>query len=159
MALVVEDGTGVAGANTYADLVVVREYATDLGLTVPAEDSELSVHVFRAMEWFELHEFPHTPKYTDGLKFPREDEDTIPQTVVKLICAAAATSVDIPLLPQYAGNALGDLKKKKLDVMEREYYASTYSSSLPQLTKLDAMILPLLGGFGLGSGRLQTLRV
>lgn len=160
MPLIVEDGTGVDGANTYVTVDEVRTYATDRGITLPTDDAEVAVHIYNGMDWFEMHDFPGVQTYDDAsLSFPRDGDEVIAALVIKVVCAAATTDVSIPLLPQYAGSADGSLKMKKLDVIEKEFYEGGYSSRLPQLTLLDGLIQPLLGGFGLGAGRLQTLRV
>lgn len=160
MALILEDGTGVDGANTYVSVEDVRAYAADRGVTMPVDDAAVAVHIYNGMDWFEMHDFPGVQTYEGaGLSFPRDGDEVIAALVVKVVCAAATTDVSIPLLPQYAGSADGSLKMKKLDVIEKEYYEGDYSSRLPQLTLLDGLIQPLLGGFGLGAGRLQTLRV
>ena len=52
MALIVEDGTGVSGANSYADLVTIRTYAEARQVTLPA-DPNLEAFVFKGMDYLE----------------------------------------------------------------------------------------------------------
>ena len=79
MALVVEDGTGVAGANSYLSLVAIRTYATTHGLTVSGDDVELEASVLDAMAYIEAIEFGFPTFHgtrtdiTQPLSWPRKD--------------------------------------------------------------------------------------
>jgi hypothetical protein len=53
MALVVEDGTGVAGADSYADLTTLRAYAAKRGVTLSADDATLGPLAYKAMDYLE----------------------------------------------------------------------------------------------------------
>ena len=166
MAIVVEDGTIVAGANSYVTLAEVRAYATLRGITVPAADGDLEKHLHRAMDWFESDDFPSARlDATQELSFPRDVivvdgirymEGAIPKLVKQIICEATCTSVTIALQPQFAGSSLGQLKRKKVDVLEKEYFPSQGTSSyMPILAKLDALMEKLLYADGF---RLTVLR-
>ena len=50
MAIIVEDGTGVAGANSYASAATITAYALDRGITLPASVDSL---IYRAMDFLE----------------------------------------------------------------------------------------------------------
>ena len=54
--LVVEDGTNVAGANSYVDLTYARTYAESVGLVLPAADEALKVVLLAAMTYIEGQE-------------------------------------------------------------------------------------------------------
>ena len=56
MALIVEDGTRPAGANSYVSLVVAREYALARGITLSAVDATLESQIIKAMDWVESHD-------------------------------------------------------------------------------------------------------
>lgn len=53
MALVVEDGTGVAGADSYADLATLRAYAAKRGVTLSPDDATLEPFAYKAMDYLE----------------------------------------------------------------------------------------------------------
>lgn len=53
MALVVEDGTGVSGADSYADLTALRAYAAKRGVTLSADDATLEPLAYKAMDYLE----------------------------------------------------------------------------------------------------------
>ena len=166
MAIIVEDGTIVADANSYVTLAEVRAYATLRGITVPAADGDLEKHLHLAMDWFESEDFPSARlDATQSLSFPRDAivvdgirymEGAIPKLVKQIICEATCTSVTIALQPQFAGSSLGQLKRKKVDVLEKEYFPSQGTSSyMPILAKLDALMEKLLYADGF---RLTVLR-
>jgi len=166
MAIIVEDGTIVADANSYVTLAEVRAYATLRGITVPAADGDLEKHLHLAMDWFESEDFPSARlDATQELSFPRDVivvdgvrymEGAIPKLVKQIICEATCTSVTIALQPQFAGSSLGQLRKKKVDVLEKEYFPATSTASfMPVLAKLDALMQKLLYADGF---RLTVLR-
>lgn len=166
MAIIVEDGTIVADANSYVTLAEVRAYATLRGITVPVADGDLEKHLHLAMDWFESEDFPSARlDATQELNFPRDVivvdgvrylEGAIPKLVKQIICEATCTSVTIALQPQFAGSSLGQLKRKKVDVLEKEYFPSQGTASyMPILAKLDALMEKLLYADGF---RLTVLR-
>lgn len=55
MALTVEDGSIVTGANSYVTLAAARSYAAARGATVPVADADLEVMVIKAMDYLESH--------------------------------------------------------------------------------------------------------
>lgn len=168
MTITVEDGTIVDGANSYVELQEVRDWATDRGITLPADDADLEPKVHLAMDWFEAYDFVGSRvDVAQALSFPRSGvvidgieygENEIPPLVKDCVIQATIDAVSVELEPTIAGSTKGNLKKSKLDVIEKEYFEPTWSSQQPRLAKLMRMIQPLLGG-GLGTGRLNVLRV
>lgn len=169
MTLIVEDGTIVAGANSYVSLTTVKTYCAARGIAFPA-DNILEQKVSMAMDWFEHYTFksdrvdvttpqalshPRKSVTIDGVVTP---DNEIAPLVVAIIHQATADAITVELEPTIAGSATGSLKKKKLDVIEKEFYEGSWSDSMPNLTKLSRMLEPLIGA-GLGVGRLQVYRV
>lgn len=167
MTVTVEDGTIVAGANSYVTLEFVRAYAAERGIAVSADDAVLEPKLHMAMDWFEGHtfkwwrvdaaqplSFPRKGVTIDGVLYP---DDMIPPLVMTVIAQATCDAVVIELEPAYAGVTSGALKKKKLDVIEKEYFEPSWSTEQPRLTKLVRMIAPLVGG--MSAGRLNVNRV
>lgn len=56
MALVIEDGSLIAGANSYVSLDDARLYANARGVELPADDAEAAALLIRAMDYLESHE-------------------------------------------------------------------------------------------------------
>ena len=77
MALVVEDGTGVEGANSYLTVAELRAFAGDRGLTLPT-DSEVEKLLVKATDYLELKSYiGDRASDNQGLSWPRT-RDTNP---------------------------------------------------------------------------------
>lgn len=167
MALIVEDGGGVEGANSYVTLVEARAYATDRGLTLPGPDLELTALLIRATDYIESERsgpYQGDPTYTDSyektLKWPRTgviidgktyDSDQIPDALKKAQCQLAFE------LQTYDPTQTTDgrvVKREKVDIIEVEY-ATTGMSPEPDFPKVDLLLRPLLRG----AGRLRLVRI
>lgn len=73
--LVIEDGSIVAGANTYVDLAKARELASCRGLALPADDELLTQYLIRAMDYLEARRCDFQGEKADinqALQFPRK---------------------------------------------------------------------------------------
>jgi len=74
MALIIEDGTIVAGADSYATLAVLRAYALKRGVTLSAVDADLEVLAIKAMDYIGSFEDKFQSARTDPvnqlLSFP-----------------------------------------------------------------------------------------
>lgn len=78
MALVVEDGTGVEGANSYLTVAELRAFAGDRGLTLPVTDSEVEKLLVKATDYLELKSYiGDRASDNQGLSWPRT-QDTNP---------------------------------------------------------------------------------
>lgn len=73
MALVLEDGSGVAGAVSYIDVAYFRAYWTARGVTFAEPDEELEPHLVDATDWLDGHRF-HGQRATIAQRtaFPRK---------------------------------------------------------------------------------------
>lgn len=78
MALLVETGLGVPGANSYVSVAELRAWATDRGLALSAVDSDVEALLVKAADYLELKSYIGT-KSTDeqGLSWPRLETDYI----------------------------------------------------------------------------------
>lgn len=78
MALIIEDGTNVDNANSFATVAECRAYAAGRGLTLPTEDADVEILLVTAADYLnslEANFQGHRYFYSDGqpLCFPRED--------------------------------------------------------------------------------------
>ena len=153
MALILEDGTGKADAQSYASEAELAAYALARGITVTGTDTELLI---TAMDYIESHNFiGYKYSSTQALLWPRDnvyidgyyiDRDEIP-TLLKEAHIESALSIDGGV------NPLADIgravKSEKVDVIEVEYMdnasESTYISSIN--AKLDKLIKSRTGSF------------
>jgi hypothetical protein len=159
VALEIEDGTNVAGANSYATREEIIAYSALRGVVVADADAS-DVFAIKAMDYIESQEFKGNPTYgvvgvDQGLQFPRDNiaigstflaNDEIPVALVQAQCEAAMlVSQGIELNVNRAADDQG-IKRDKTGPMETEYFAPpAYSPTTP---RLDALLAPLIVGFG-----------
>jgi len=73
MALVVEDGSNVSGANTYVTLAEYKAWADARGITYPNDDTTTQ-HIYRAMDFIERQNYQgRKANETQPLQWPRTD--------------------------------------------------------------------------------------
>lgn len=155
MALVIEDGTGIANATSLLTFAEMRTFAEAHGFTVPDDDDALEIHSNNAILYMKSRRseydgerlvddqalpFPRTGQVIDNVLIP---DGVIPQEAKDFqagIIAVLASGID--LFPTTSERAL---KRKKTGPLESEWFDSDTSPSVPIL---DALIEPLLGGSG-----------
>lgn len=167
MALVIENGSGVADANSYATVAEARAYAAARGLTLPATDGPVETALVLACDKLESYrykgaktdpanplEWPRTAVYLPGAASALAD-DSIPVKLKQAQCQLAFDSTQTELQPTGTGR---EVTKEKVDVIEIEYAPSSTGSGsvIPEFNKAEALLAPLLasgGAFGLTSYR------
>ncbi|MFH1321016.1 MAG: DnaT-like ssDNA-binding protein [Bacteroidota bacterium] len=147
--LVVEDGSGVVGANTYISEVDCDTYCEDRGLTAWASltsDQKVAA-IFRAMEYIESLQYKGQKSDTDhSLKWPRVyvftedsyllDSDEIPEDLRKAVARGAYEE------SQSAGCLASTLarssftKREKVGQIEVEYDSFNYESVFRNIENL-----------------------
>lgn len=167
MPLIVEDGSGVTSANSYITLAEARAYATDRGVTLPADDGKLTPFLVNAADYLELFasSYVGTPtNTTQGLQWPRADvslndedypDDEIPAALkiaqIRLVMEQAR-GVDI--MPTTTGRFV---KKEKVGPLETEYSEAINVSGAPHFPFVESLLSSL---FSHSSGfALTTVRV
>src|SRR5512140_3031441 len=158
MALVIEDGTGVTGANSYATLVEIRAYATARQYTVPAQDADLEALVLKAMMYLESKRREYKGTKTHGigyLQWPRTDvqidgydlaSDVIPEQLKDALAQLCFELQTVDPMKTTSGQVV---RRERMDVFETEY-AVNYKAEreLPAyLPKVDALLEPLCNAF------------
>lgn len=134
MAIIVEDGTGKADANSYISEAELTTYATDRGITITGTNSAL---LYQAMDYVEQQLFigdkltkaqalqwPRYNAFIDGYAVPTNE---VPQ-LLKDAVAEAALAVDAgnnPLSPIERA-----VKREKLDSLEIEYMDNAASDTI-----------------------------
>lgn len=165
MALIVEDGSGVAGANSYVTVAEVRAWAGARGLTLPAGDSTVEQLILKAMDLVESFRARFTGSKTDAaqaLQWPRTnasldgaelEDDVIPAELKSAVFQLTVEAQSTDLQPTGSGQ---EVLREKIDVIETEYAKRGSGSVTPQFNKAMAFLEPLFKSGGLG---IQTLRV
>lgn len=155
MALVVEDGSIVANANSYQSLIDIRAYATARGVTLPVDDAEVEAMAFSAMDYLEGQRARYQGVKTD----PANQELQWPRTGVSIDCYAIDSDV-IPKELKNAENQLiieinanvdilptteqgGFVIREKVDVIDTEYSELVGVGVNPRMTAVDALLEPL----------------
>lgn len=168
MPLVIEDGSIVANADSYATVDEARTYADSRGLTLPDEDEAVEALLRNACDYLQGLE-PQYKGYrvseVQELAWPRQDvylygwanaiaDDAIPTLLKNVQCQLAADgNTDIGLMPNGDGR---QVIREKLDVIETEYADLKSGSVMPEFNKAMQMLTPLLkqgGGMALRTQR------
>lgn len=164
MALVVEDGTGLANATSFVSRADYIAFAAARGVTIADEDAT-DVQLVKAMDYLLTRCYRGDPvNGNQGLPFPRRVEnfdgtlafpdDEVPAGMKRgQMFAALAVRDGVNLQPVSAGGAA--VKREKVGPIETEYdTAMTYDA--PSLPAVRSAIAPYECGQG---GRFRTVRV
>jgi hypothetical protein len=163
VALIVEDGTGVANANSFVTRAQIISYAAARGVTIADEDAS-DVFAIKAMDYLAIRQWCGVPAFVDQTTpWPRKGivegdtaddyEYTIPANIVAAQLQLALESKNgIDLLPSRSANA--QVKREKVGPLETEYFGpAAYSPDLP-------FVAALIAPFECGQGfKLRTYRV
>jgi hypothetical protein len=169
MALIVEDGTGVADANTYIDRDAAIAYAAARGVVLPNTDVT-DQRIIKAMDYLTLYDYkwkgyktvstnalpwPRKSVYIEGELFP---DNEIPSQLVRAQAdLVLQVTAGINLLPTFSADT-AFVTREKVDVIETEYseaIALQALGTLPDMPLIDALLAPLLASVG----RLRTVRI
>lgn len=163
--IIVEDGSNVTGANSYADLDEVKAYAAMRGFNLGNDDEKIKARMILAMDYIESFgsKFGGEPTYVDqSLSWPRYGfgdfaSNYMPPNLLKAQAQLVVEQANgIVLMPTNAGGAF--ITKEKVGPIETEYseaIALSGSANNPSMPAVDAL---LSGLFRSGSFRLKTYR-
>jgi len=175
MALIIENGSIVAGANSYVTAAEARAFATARGITLDASDAVVEAQLVRAMDYLEAQRASYQGYKTD----PETQELQWPRTGVVIDCKYSVPENSIPkelkhaqmllVLEDFAGIVFMPssdgrvVKREKLDVIEREFAVPNdmKMTGLPtaSMPAVDAALAPLFAPCGGGPFSLRTVRV
>lgn len=166
MALIVEDGSGVAGANSYIDVATARAYTTARGLSLPVGDGAVEVLLIKAVDFIEAfrEDFQGLKTVgTNALQWPRAGvtldgyalaDNLIPQVLKNAQAQLAVDANTQDLMPSSTGR---EVVMEKVDVVQVQYAESGNANPQPIFTKAEALLRPLFKQGLYGS--LRSLRV
>lgn len=166
MALVIEDGTIVAGANSYIEVQDAKSYATARGVDLGTDDNITEQRLLQAMDYLESLRYKGVrtnpeeqvlawPRYNviyDGHTF---DPDLVP-TRVKNAQAQLVIELFNGVMIFSSSSATTEagakfVKRKKVDVLETEYATpkelGTTFVAVASMPSVDALLRGLLRGF------------
>lgn len=153
MALIIEDGSLVSGANSYIDDTFFLEYASARGIELPTTEVEREGLLVKSMDYLESFRSKFkgekTSPKSQALQWPREDvyidceeldKNTIP---VELKKAQAQAAIEVQHQELFYTSDGSNVKKEKLDNLEVEYFQGG-SGGKPSLGRVDAFLDVLL---------------
>lgn len=165
MALVIENGSLVPGANSFVSVAEVRAFAEARASILSADDSAIEAACIRSVDYLETlrGEFKgEKVSGTQALQWPRLgvlidnfeiSSEEIPAVLKSAQCQLAIESANgLDLMPSGDGR---EVIREKVDVLETEYAPGSGANPQPALSKAKALIAPLLRN---GSGRIVVIR-
>lgn len=165
----VEDGSQVAGANSFVSIAEAREYAANRGVEMPVGDDEIAAMLIRAADYIEtlgckfqgqktasdqLLQWPRAGVYLHGLEFSSNQIPNEVRLAQKALVIAINSGVDI--LPNYTNGAF--VIEETVGPITTKYADPTAIGVLPTLTQVEAILAPLFGSNACGF-KLRTYRV
>jgi hypothetical protein len=171
MALVIEDGSGVAGATSYVTLTEARAYAAARGLTLPSGDPALEQLLTKGTDYLEGLRGRFKGNKANGsgyLQWPRTNADgtgidvdgytvdptTIPSELKLAQCQLAVELQTQDPTPTTSGPAV---RQETIGPITTVYAVGDNAGNpLPVMPKVEALLAPL---FSSSWGRVSTTRV
>ena len=165
MALTIEDGSIVAGADSYVIVADLRSYAQKRGATLPVSDDACEVLLVKAMDYLQAEEpkfkgcrinsaqplaWPRTGVRIDRFALPT---NAIPTQLKHAQMALAIEAQTTDLMPTRLPGDRGAVTKRKIGTLETEYAEPQQGVTRPRFAKVDGLLAPLC------EGSASTLRV
>lgn len=173
-AIVIEDGSVVAGANSFISIDGARSYALDRGTELPTDDDEVAAMLIRASDYLigkgsefkgrkvsplQSLPFPRSGIEIDGYCVP---SDSIPVALISAQCQLVMAVADgLTLQPNIT--AQDYVIEETVDVITTKYASPVQAGVMPVFSAVDALLAPFIsdgccgdGGLGLG---INTVRV
>lgn len=159
--LIIEDGTVVANANSFATDAELKSYADLRGISLPATQPERESLLIMAMDYLKSRENSLSgtrSSSTQTLPYPRAGvyvfnnpiaSNIIPAQAKVAQLEASIAAKDIVLLNNAS---ITGVKSEKLGTMSTEYFEGG-AWAITRLESVDAALQPLLRSGGLGLGR------
>lgn len=165
MALTIEDGTRVAGANSFATVAEARAYATERGLTLPATDPAVEQLLIRACDYLQSLEDRYKGARVDStqaLAWPRQavymfgDLEPLADTAIPsyLKAAQCQLAVDLNTTELMPLGASREVLSETVGPLSTTYARSGVTAQQPQPAKALSLLQPLMRTSGL-----RTIRV
>lgn len=151
-ALIVENGTIVPDANSYATLEQIRTYAAGRGIELPADDEIVSTMAIRGMDYVgsfatrfkgirtdltQWLDWPRTGVIIDGVEFAPDYMP--PQLYLAQSAAAMEVSKGTELLPINTG---AQIRAERIGQLSIEYFSQR--GLVTTIPTIDALLAPLL---------------
>lgn len=170
IAIIIEDGSLVEGANSYESLENVRAYALNRGITLSAVDDELAAMVIKSTDYLEAQACRYQGSRVSvdqSLQFPRAgvilNEDEVPYNVIPNCLKSAQSQLvmalheGFDLLPTISPQDY--VVREKVGPVDTQYADPLQVGMTPVFTAVDALLAPLFGVCASNKFILKTVRV
>lgn len=166
MAITVEDGSGVAGANSYISIADAKAWASSRGLTFPTVDADVEKVLLSAMDYLESLRAQYSGSKSDPanpLQWPRQKATLDGVLILPTVIPTELKSAQVQLAYEAQTTELQptgsgqEVASEQVDVLNVSYFKRGLSTVQPQFNKALAFLQPLLktgGAFGV-----RTVRV
>lgn len=169
--IIVEDGSGVAGANSYQTLTECKDYFDCIGVDISTiNDNQLTAGLITAasdlLEY--CYEYKGQITHTDPvqpLQWPRTGltdrkcqkvaSNSIPDEIKKAQCELARSNAIARLAFSDNPTNQGAVKKNRLDVMEQQFHAAGTEVQTTAFQTVGQYVHKLLQPYINGSSRYQ----
>ena len=163
MALIIEDGSGVANADSLTTLAEVRAFAANRGATVSATDATLEAQIRVAHDYLLAVEGRLAGSRAVGgqaLPFPRKGvwlfgdalpDDSIPVQVKNAIAQLVIEGTTQDVMPSTDGRVV---TQETVGPISTSYANTGAAGQTPTLPRVEAMLAP----FYIGGATLRTFR-
>lgn len=169
MSLIVEDGSGVPGANTYTDIPEFIAFTTQRKMAIPDDPLELEALLIRAMDFLETLKYkgvrndvvtpqslswPRAGVYADGRDIPFNE---IPKQLIQAQCQLAFLAQTIDLQPTQAVDGKGPIQTESVyGAVARTYFQKAGPKLVPYISSVNALLDDYVIGMP-GAGAFSTV--
>ena len=156
MALIVEDGSIVIGANSYVSVAEIRAFCSARGISLPVADPDVEVMAIQAFDYIESFRSRYKGRTTTDnqrTSWPRSGvviecysvpSNEIPWQLKEAQSQATGEALEADLMP----NSTAAVKREKVDVLEVEYQDSVADGVPLSFPKIDSKLEILMGSSG-----------
>lgn len=152
MTLIIEDGTGVAGANSFATEAEYIDYAASKGLTIGSDTTAREIELIQSMDYLFSRELDMQGERTDGIQenvYPRQNvfirnirlaSNVIPIELKNSQMEGGAAANSQSLLINETNQ---NVSSKKLDVLQTSFFSGGSFKNV-RLDRVINYLKPLL---------------
>lgn len=156
IAIVVEDGSNVTNANSFASIAEARSYALERGVTLSLIDDEVAVLLIKAKDYLEsfANRYQGTlANQSQALQWPRIDvylyasdlpfaSNAIPKELKYAQCSAVLAIFNgIDIMPSYS--TIDSIVEEKIGPISTKYANHADMDIKPILSSVDSLLRPL----------------
>lgn len=146
MTLIVEDGTGLADADSYISLADARLYAANYGFELPDDDAQAEIALRQGTGYIDLQEpcfIGERLTATQNLAYPRDDDSGMPAALGRAAVAAAAeygAGTDV----RSTDDGKSVASEKVTGAVEVSYFQNGKTGESVVITKAMDLLRPLM---------------